>query len=47
VIDITGHTVCLWIGRVYLNGVLFEESYVPTNFLTAAASAVLAADLDE
>ena len=49
VIGVPGDTVRLWMGYVYLNGALLEESYLPTNVLTAAASAgpVLAAGADE
>ena len=39
VIGIPGDTLRLWMGYVYLNGVLLEESYVPTNVLTASANA--------
>ena len=49
VIGIPGDTVRLWMGYVYLNGAVLEESYLPTNVLTTAASAgaVLAAGPDE
>jgi signal peptidase I len=49
VIGIPGDTLRLWMGYVYLNGIRLEESYVPTDVLTAAASAgaVLAAGPDE
>ena len=49
VIGVPGDTVRLWMGYVYLNGALLDESYVPTNVLTAAASAgaVLAAGPNE
>ena len=49
VIGVPGDTIRLWMGYVYLNGACLEESYVPTNVLTAAASVgpVLAAGPDE
>lgn len=49
VISIPGDTLQLWMGYVYLNGIRLEESYVPTDVLTAAAGAgaVLVAGLGE
>jgi signal peptidase I len=35
VIGISGDTLRLWMGYVYLNGALLDDSYVPTNVLTA------------